>query len=246
MRSYLLFAALSLVACGGRVQTELSESDAAVADTRVVDSGPPRRDSGMPPPPRDVGPEPAGCATRLDPSFTCTPPEPRKGQKVCTDAMIQALSDGCFGESATSAGCNAAMKKYGSCSNCVIDEWIVDGQLAIAQCMQAIDPKSSCVIAVECTYDCLNEVCGSCDYEPGSGSGGGSEADDCWASEAESQCSAHVSEHTACISDPRFSVCYPTTTEDLVPFFRGACRDGGDWTRAYEADTVAVDAGTGG
>ncbi len=248
MRASWLFASLSLVACGGRVQSEASESDAAVvADSRVpIDSAPPRRDSGKPPSPGDTGPAPVGCAQRLSPDFACTPPAPAKGQMVCTDAMIQALSDGCFGGSATSSSCAAARKKYPACSSCVIDDWIVDNQLAIAQCMEKIDPKSSCAITVECTFDCINEVCGECDDTSGSGSGGGSELDDCWQAESEGQCAKPAADYISCASDPKFSVCFPATTEDLVPFFRGACRDGGDWSRASEPGTVTVDAGSSG
>jgi hypothetical protein len=239
MRAYWVFASLSLVGCGGRVTDEATSSDASVDSVAIDTALPPRRDSGTKPVPTEIGPEPTGCAQRLDPSFTCTAPDPLAGKAVCTDAMMQVVIDGCFGESATSTSCTSAQKKFPACAGCMINDWIIDGtRLAVAQCMQRIDPKNSCVITVECTYDCLEEVCMDCDYSPGTGSSGGSEMDDCWASEAETQCAKPASEYTACISDPKFSVCYPSSADALLPFFRGACRDNGNWARAYEPDVV--------
>jgi len=48
----------------------------------------------------------------------------------------------------------------------------------------------------------------------------------------------------ACIADPRFRPCYVKTKADLVAFYRGACRDGGSWTHAYESNGTLVDAGS--
>ena len=72
----------------------------------------------------------------------------------------------------------------------------------------------------------------------------GPELDECWQNQSETQCAGPAKDYTACISDPKFSVCYPATVEDVIPFYRGACRDGGDWTHAYESKPV--DAGSSG
>lgn len=238
MRAYWILPCLLLVACGGRVAAEATAGDAGVDSSRV-DTGvlppPPLRDTGTPLPPRDVGPDPTGCAERLGPTFMCTSPEPARGGTVCTDVMIQAVVDGCFGDSASATTCSAAQKKFPACGRCMLNEWIIDGRLAIAQCIQRIDPASSCAGSVQCTYDCLDDVCAACDDF---------EVEECWSNEAEGQCAAQARDYTTCISDPKFSVCYPSTVADVLPFYRGACRDGANWSRAYEPDTV--DAGTGG
>jgi len=247
MRASFFVAALTLVGCGGRLADDATTGDAAVDSVISVDTGLlPKRDSGPKPPP-DLGPEPEGCAQRLSPGFICSEPEPAPGRRVCNDVAIRAIVDGCFGGAATSESCESARKSYSTCSTCMLNDWLIDGmRLAVAECMQKIDPKNSCVKTVACTYDCLDEVCLDCDYTPGTGSGGGSELDDCWENEFEGQCAAHSRDYLACIGDPKLSVCYPSTVDDLMPFYRGACRDGGNWSRAFEPDPVAVDAGGSG
>ena len=43
-------------------------------------------------------------------------------------------------------------------------------------------------------------------------------------------------DYDSCTSDPELSVCVPATVDALLPFFRGGCRDGGDWTKAETPD----------
>lgn len=251
----LIVASLLAIGCGGRLGLELPldiDGDAATSDTSsttdsvAIDSRPIAEDSR--PPREDTRPPmPTTCESPLDPSFKCTPPAPVAGKKVCTDAAIRELSDGCFGYDATEGKCNAAMKKYAGCGNCMLYDWIDDNRLAIGACIQKVAPGDKCATAIECTYDCLSEVCAACDTEPGSGKGGGSEADDCWETAAEGQCyPIAAKDYGVCVGDPKLAVCIPNTVEDLLPFYRGACRDGGDWSKANIPDAPSVDAGAGG
>lgn len=244
----LLLTSLCLFACGGRVGLEdLQPSSNPAADSAVGRDTATQPDSFVPdtsifedtrpdpPPPPDGGP--SSCEEPVPPDFRCTAPSPIAGKKVCNDVAIRALGEGCFGFDATEGSCSAARKKYPACSTCMLSDWISDNRLAIGACIQKVAPGNPCATTIECTYTCLDVACASCDWEPGSGKGGGSEMDDCWETAASGACySIAAKDYEVCVSDPKLSVCVPNTVEDLLPFYRGACRDGGDWSRAYVAD----------
>lgn len=246
MRFPVLFLACGLVACGGKVGllVELGGDAEPVVDTgtSVIDSGvrdtaPPPFDTAFDtsPTPVDVGP--GTCATPLEPGFTCLAPTPKKGQKVCTEAAIQAIVSGCFGTTGGGSACDAARKKYPACDNCMLTEWIDDTgmSLDVAACIIAIAPGNPCGKTVKCGFDCLSNVCSSCDPSPGTGSGGMSEMDDCYNTESDvgGKCYAiAMKDYFECAGDPKISVCIPTTVESVIPFYRGACRDGGDWSKS--------------
>jgi hypothetical protein len=258
MRALLLTSCVLLTACGGRVGIEdlgggpITGDGGVTTDTSTSTdsfSPPPdtlfREDTRMPPPPVDTGgPPPLSCEQPVPPDFRCTAPSPVAGKKVCTDVAIRALADGCFGYGATESKCNSAMKKYPACSTCMLEDWIHDNRLAIGACIQKVAPGDKCATTIECTYSCLDVACSECSWEPGSGMGGGSEMDECWEAAASGSCySIAAKDYEACVSDPKTAVCIPNTVEDLMPFYRGACRDGGDWSRADVPDPVTTDAG---
>jgi len=240
MRSLVLLSLL-LVACGGKVAGDPSlDSDAAV-DSARPDGGPifdaaPRPDTR--PTPVDAGPPPPPptCATPLSSGFACVPPTPKKGQTVCTEEAIKAIVGGCFGDSATESTCNSARKKYPACDNCMLRDWLDNNRLDVAACVLGVTPGNPCAKTIKCGYDCLDDVCSSCDPTPGTGTGGGySEMDDCFNNESEptGKCYAiAMKDYMECAGDPKLSICFPATVEDVFPFFRGACRDGGDWSKS--------------
>jgi hypothetical protein len=241
------FAALVL-GCGARTINDFDEfgspstttdsgttTDSSI-DTGSPDTRPPPFDTGTPPP--DTRPPPMGCEAPLSPGFSCLEPPDIAGKKVCTDAAIRELSNGCFGPGATSSKCNAAMKKFATCSNCMLNDWVAETRLQTGACIKKVDPTSKCGTVIDCTYDCLWEVCNACDDTPGTGKGGGSEMDDCYESAAYmgSCYDLAAKDYTECASDPKLSVCIPNTVDDLITFYRGACRDGGDWSKATVPD----------
>lgn len=235
MRSLVLLSFL-LVACGGKVAEDLSATSDASVDSGRPDGTP--FDSARPdtrPTPVDVGPPPpVTCATPLSPGFACMEPSPAKGQTVCTDDAIRAIVNGCF--TGTGSGCDAARKKYPACDNCMLRDWLDGGSLNVSACILAVSPGNPCAKTVKCGFDCLADVCGSCDPSPGTGKSGTSEMDDCYTDESDvsGKCYAiAMKDYTECASDPKLSVCFPFDTEAVIPFYRGACRDGGDWSKAF-------------
>ena len=244
MRALLpvVFASV-LAACGGKVGLAVdfvdppgvdagadTWGDARIERPALPDASPPSFDVAPPP---DADPPPTGCETPLPPSFTCVAPTPGKGQKACTEAALQKIVAACF--SGSGSGCDAARKAEPACGRCILEDWIDNNMLAVGACVQAISPGDPCATTVKCTYDCLAEVCGSCDPTPGSGSGGTSEMDACYSAGLEPgrACYARVgAEYEVCFSKPELSVCFPADIDAVIPFYRGACRDGGDWSKA--------------
>jgi hypothetical protein len=242
MRGATLVLAIVLCACSKEDPPNQAAPDAFVEDTaEPLDAAEPLDTA-----PVDTS-DAAPCIAPLDGGFTCVPPTPRPGKTVCTDAALDAVLV-CFGSD--SKACSAATAKYPECSACVKD-WIEGDRIDFAACVYAIDPTNPCGTTVQCTLDCLDAVCSACDPTVGSGSMPARSArDDCERAASSSGDGGPVGacwdvaakDYAACATDPRFMLCFPRRLDELVPFFRGACRDGGDYSRVYE--TSPADAAT--
>ena len=186
----------------------------------------------------DTGTTDAGaktCPATLASTFACVAPTAKKGKKTCSEAMVQAIVPACYGSSATATKCADVQKKYPGCQGCILSDWLDGGRPDIAACILAITPTSPCGPAMNCGYDCLDAVCGACSTAAGSGAAGGTARAECFSAQSKStgQCwSKGMSSYASCSGTAQFALCFPATTADLIPFFRGACRDGGDWSRA--------------
>jgi hypothetical protein len=247
LRSGLALSVLLLgrFGCGGRVSDD-NVADAAVDPVPVdsgvfIDTSPPPFDSGR----RETHIDPPpGCAQSIA-GFACTPAADRTGKTVCTDAMIEEFLN-CFGSTGSEKRCTDAQKNFPECKTCFLTDWLKvnpdtgAAKVDIAACIKKIDPASTCSGTVNCSVDCVDWVCAECDDTPGSGStSSSSEALDC-ARDAQSAGTASkpkgacydlgYKDYEACESDPKFARCFLRTIEDLRYFYRGACRDGGDWS----------------
>lgn len=243
MHVRLLLVSGLLAGCGGKVidaslESDAGASDGAIADVAVVDSRPPSRPDSAPPPPPPKDSGPLVCDAPLA-GFTCPAVAPAKGAKTCTDAAIQALVDGCFGETATSDGCEAARSKHPACEACALGTFLVDGAfIDMSPCMAKVKPASTCAKSIRCLYGCFDARCGACDRFS-SGPDGASEWEACLerASYPDGACQPYGGdEYEPCLTDADLRVCVPYDVPDLLPFYRGACRDGGDWSKAYVPD----------
>lgn len=240
MRGLTFFVFIGLAGCGARVidgrhveaDPDASATDGVVtSDTALVDTAVVDTSISFDAEPVDEG-FPV-CDTPVS-GFSCAPVA-TKGMKTCTDKQIQAFIDGCFGPSADSGSCSAAQAKYADCSECIIDTFITPGgYIDVGACMKKVKPASSCAGSVDCLYDCWAEACGSCD--PTSGS---SEYNECLSRQSDPSGSCYefgAKDYDSCTSDPDLAVCVPATIEGLLPFYRGACRDGGDWSKTDKKD----------
>lgn len=247
--SLLVLGASSCFGCDDP-QPLVAEGTDATADTGTRDSG--VRDTGSP---SDTGWRDTGellgrtCEQPLPAKFACPTAKPKVGQTVCTDAMLEQFSS-CFGPDASSTKCSAAQKNFPECSKCVLGEWIAESRIDTAACVLALAPKDPCATAVTCNVACFVTACSLCDMVAGSGrKAPASEYDDCLenvqlagsSTKPKGACYDLASKDAAiCGARPELAVCFIKTKSDLLPFYRGACRDGGDWSRA----TAATDAGS--
>lgn len=244
---------LLLIGCDGRFGQRV---DRPVEDAFVAarDSGSTFNDAGSVPPPFDTRPPPppVTCALPLPSDFTCIAPDVPAGRTTCTDAMLAEFVL-CFGATGDEKRCSAAVKSFPECNDCVLKEWLYDSRFVnVGACLRAMDPSSPCGRSWRCNVDCLALVCGDCDETPGSGkTATKSERQDC-ETDAQSKgsstkpigaCAATGTELVTCREDPRFAKCFINTVADVLVFYRGACRDGGDWSRA---DMAIADAGADG
>jgi len=185
--------------------------------------------------PADTAPRP--CITPLDAGFTCRAPSERAGHTVCNDAALEAVLV-CFGTD--TKACSDATAKYPACSMCVRD-WLQGDRIDFGACVAALDKAGTCPTTVQCTLDCLDAVCATCDLNAGTGSTPSRSArDDCERTASATSGGAcwelAGKDYTACATDATLAVCFPKGLAELRAFFRGACRDGGDWSRAFEEE----------
>lgn len=118
----------------------------------------------------------------------------------------------------------------------MLRDWLDGGSLNVGACVLAVSPGNPCGKTVKCGFDCLAEVCADCDPSAGTGTSGSSEMDECYTNESDigGKCYAvAMKDYPECAGDPKLSVCFPMDVDAVIPFYRGACRDGGDWTKAF-------------
>ncbi len=233
MRCALALVCL-LLGCNASVEDDLDAGADLEGGARPdVDAAESRVDVGAV---TDTGtPASSSCVKALPSSFECEAPDARKGKRTCSEAMIQAFVPACFGSAATSAKCTAVQKKYPGCESCILSDWLDEMRIDIAGCILAISPTSTCARSMNCGYDCLDSICATCSTTAGSGRSGVSERYDCLndASRSTGACwGKGMKDYAACAGTAKFALCFPATTAELVPFFRGACRDGGSWSNA--------------
>ncbi len=254
-------AMASMVAgCGssGTNDTSDASTDSGAPDTRVIptDTGSATGDDAASD--ADAGPTFAvACTTDIQPYSCPAPAKLPMGQKVCTDEAIAAIIDGCFGSTATAAKCNAAENTYKSCRTCMLVDWLytpvgsMTGYADFGGCIAAIDPTdTACTGSARCADDCDYQACVACSTTAGSGTNGpdDTEDNDCviaanrkgnGGSVQRGQCYDPAwSAYVTCQANPKYAPCF----SDLITFYTGACRDGGDWSNTAPLDAGVPDA----
>lgn len=192
-------------------------------------------------------PTPGGCGQPLPDGFesTCVGPKPKTGSTACTDEMLVEIAT-CFGPVGYDAKRCAAIKAAApDCAKCTLATWLGPLGADEAACVALVDAKSDCARTLQCGRDCLSTVCSldDCDTTPGSGSTSErSQWQDC-SETAQSgdggvdgggACASFAARRAACITGAT-APCFPNNADDLLRFFRGACRDGGDWSKVGDA-----------
>lgn len=247
--SYALpFTVLFGLGIAGVVAFAGCSSSSAPVDNTPVDSG--VADTGKPDTWDGYVPPAPTCAVDLASDFACAPPAAvTTAKNSCTENNIQDFATAC-GSSGTQTTCSAWQKANAGCNTCVLKFIEDSGALKTALCFKELDTTGTCGTSVECYNACISDVCGSCDPTEGSGSTATrSELDDCVrdaafagnAGKPKGRCyDVAAKAYKVCAADGRFANC-----GDLVTFFRGACRDGVDWSHSDDPtwNAVPTDAG---
>jgi len=239
------FALFTLsTACSSPSETAVSDAatDTGVAADTATDTKTPVTDTGTPP---------ITCEQALPSDFACAEPLKGTGATTCTETMLTEFVQKCLADDLSVPSTCAEWKTANAaCATCVADwSWSeIPGKVYPDdyKCYWGImDP--ACAKASNCSFDCEFATCGDCDTAT-------SERDDCIASvtSAGGKCYA-VASKTAdeCFKKYNLDNCNvdeiyaqaPDLTkmrEEILRFYRGACRDNGKW----ENSTSAGDAGT--
>jgi hypothetical protein len=211
------------------------------------------------------------CDEDLSSDFMCALPTKRATPtKDCTEDQLQAMVTACIADpiSKTPASCSPWKAANGACATCV-------GAFAATYYAARVIPErnqcywalmdDSCDKALNCSFDCQDNVCTTSDTTLGTGADGKTSAyrdcavrarsnavgskpkGRCWdiASKAANDCLA-ATDVTPCILDElgNSTPDIPTLKGQVVEYLRGACRDGGDWSNRTSPTPKGADAGT--
>jgi hypothetical protein len=212
------------------------------------------------------------CDEDLGAGFECMLPDKRATPTSdCTEAQLQSMVTACITDSVskTPATCSPWKAANPACAACV-------GAFAATYYAARVIPErnqcywalmsDSCDKALQCSFDCQDEVCAGCDNTLGTGSDGKTSEyrecatrarsnataktpkGRCWdlASKQASDCLA-ATDVTPCIINElnNSTPDIPTLQQQVVEYLRGACRDNGDWSNRLSATPKGGDAGTG-
>lgn len=238
LRTSLLALALPLalsIGCSSTTEGPAT-ADAATdaADTAPVDTGKP--DTGK----AEVAPLP-GCETELSSDFACTAPVKIAGSTACSDTALLDFVQKCLAADVSVPPTCAAWKTANAeCASCVA-KWSWD---TIPGAVYPDDWKcwwsnldATCAKSVNCLHNCQDEVCVECEGDEGNACYAAAEKSGgrCWevAGKASDTClkaadlsGCNVDEIYA--SDPSLE----TLREEILKYYRGACRDNGNWKNA--------------
>ena len=204
----------------------------------------------------ETGPE--LCDRAVAPDYDCELPYRRaKSTHDCSEAQIQAMVKACIAAPLTTTppGCAAWKSENAACAACIVDfSSTTYGSRTVPsrdQCYWALF-DDICDRAVQCSFDCQLESCAKCDDTGGTGADGvlsayddcldrassGKPAGVCWAvaSKEAAECFG-LEDVSVCFVDEAFSA-KPDITKvqtEIIEFYRGACRDGGDWSERKSA-----------
>jgi hypothetical protein len=264
IRTHIPFFALVLVGfaagCGSNSDDSApaTETDAGV----VADTAP---DTQKPPADAAAETAPSTCESALPSDFACVEPEKGTPATTCTEEMLADFVQKCLAtDLSVPSTCDAWKTANPACATCVASfSWSeIDGQVYPDdyKCYWGImDP--ACAKAANCTWDCEAAACGDCDSSTPDGAGK-TESDYCVASvtNAGGKCYAVAAQKSAeCFKTYKLDNCnvdeiysdspnLTTMQQQILRFYRGACRDNGNWTNATSAggDAGTSDAAGGG
>ena len=209
---------------------------------------------------KEIGP--VVCDQPLSADFACGKVTRLAGSTNCTEAALQAYTAACWKPmGGTDTTCKKWKSDYASCSTCVTSwTYSTSGSPNRDACYYA-RMTDTCANAVKCYFDCIGEVCADCDSSAGSKENSDCQkraqakspkglcydiayktAGTCFDSVLLDPCIVNELKTPTGGTDAGASADPTKLTDELLQFFRGACRDNADWTNATSA--TSGDAGT--
>ncbi len=241
--------ALCVVTLGCSSDPEAAPATDAAVEV-AADTGTVKVDTGT----METAPLP-GCETPLSSGFACAAPTKTAGKTTCTEAALQDFVVKCLKDDITvPASCADWKAANAACASCVAD-WSWD---SIMGKVYPDDYKcywstfdATCAKSVNCLFSCQDEVCTECVdeersecFQASEKSGGkcwdvaGKDADACFKKFDAQLKGCDVNELYADAPD------LTTLKEQILKFYRGACRDNADWTNATAAGDAGTDTGS--
>jgi hypothetical protein len=238
--SFITLALLSLsLGCSSSEETPATGTDAGadvVVDTGKIDTG--KVDTGTA---TDTGSGPT-CEYDVPSDFACGgTPAKTAGQTTCTDAMLEELVQKCLAaDLSVPSACAEWKTANAACAACV-GAWSWDD---IPGKVYPDDYKcywstfdATCAKNVSCLFSCQYEVCQDCEGDEANDCYSNSESagGKCWdvAGKAADACFKST-DTTGCNVNEIYKDSPNLTTmrEQILKFYRGACRDNANWKNA--------------
>ena len=244
--AFAAFAALGANGCSSTTDPAVVPDTDTGTDVAVVDTGA-KPDSGSKPD-GDAKPDSIGplCDLDLPADFACKPPTKTPGSTKCTEATLESYVKACYkplGGDATK--CSAWKSANADCNTCIGAWTYKSGAPARDYCYYQI-MTTECANAVSCYFSCINDVCADCASDPTSyqecqtRARAKSPAGKCYDNSYKAADGAKCFDAT--VLDPCIVDEYPKPTPDttmlndqLLEFYRGACRDNANWKDAKSA-----------
>lgn len=245
-----VFLALALVAfaagCGSKDEDPAVVTDAATDADAVADTyKPDAKEAGT-----------LACEAPLESDFACKDPVKGTGGTACTEAALADFVQKCLADDLSVPSTCAAWKTANAdCAAC-IGNWtwdLIPGKVYPDdyKCYWAI-MDAPCAKSVNCGFECQELSCGECDSDPGTAAKSDREVclekvsttgGACWSFGADKIDECFTKFDVAnCNVDEIYSDApdLDVMRSEILRFYRGACRDNGDWTNSGSAGDAGV------
>lgn len=208
------------------------------------------------------------CDVPLAPGYACpAAPSRPTGSTACDEATLQDFALKCIHADTSSvpAECAGWKTANAACNTCIeafAYDPKVDSLLVYPDSLKCYwwVFSDTCRKTVNCSYDCQDQVCGTCDTAPGTSPDGSQPAYDdcttraidkgppkgvCYDVAGKDADACFTSTDTHACETPEVNSATPDVTKmrnEIIVFYRGACRDGASWAHA-DSPSSTGDAG---
>ncbi|MBK7396357.1 MAG: hypothetical protein IPJ34_08660 [Myxococcales bacterium] len=242
----LSFVGVAFVACSSDpdpVTEDTGTGTDAVAE--VADAKPETETK----PPFEVG----LCDKPLAATFKCEAPIKLAGQTTCGEDDVQGFLKACWTPLGGSKDlCTAWQTAHATCNKCIAAwSYTSNGNPNRDACYYRV-MTTTCANAVKCYFDCVTQACADCsdstenlDCQKRARAAGGACYENSYKQADTEKCFDGKGPIDPCVVDELSkgsSADKALLADQLSIFYRGACRDNGDWSKASTGGDAGTDA----